>query len=112
MAQLGRAPGSGPGGRGFKSHQPDSVQSLFPKDWLTIKIAAAVNFIAPRRCDHFSFYWGRGSPQKLSLWQDPLPGPIPLPWNEGEEVRSLTVQLVSVEKPYIKTLRVSHDLAV
>ncbi len=25
VAQLGRAPGSGPGGRGFKSHQPDSV---------------------------------------------------------------------------------------
>jgi hypothetical protein len=24
VAQLGRAPGSGPGGRGFKSHQPDS----------------------------------------------------------------------------------------
>src|SRR4029077_8348837 len=23
VAQLGRAPGSGPGGRGFKSHQPD-----------------------------------------------------------------------------------------
>ena len=25
VAQLGRAPGSGPGGRGFKSHQPDLV---------------------------------------------------------------------------------------
>ena len=25
VAQLGRAPGSGPGGRGFKSHQPDST---------------------------------------------------------------------------------------
>ncbi len=25
VAQLGRAPGSGPGGRGFKSHQPDSI---------------------------------------------------------------------------------------
>ena len=25
MAQLGRAPGSGPGGRGFKSHQPDKI---------------------------------------------------------------------------------------
>src|SRR6266542_6610583 len=25
VAQLGRAPGSGPGGRGFKSHQPDSL---------------------------------------------------------------------------------------
>ena len=27
MAQLGRAPGSGPGGRGFKSHQPDSLDA-------------------------------------------------------------------------------------
>lgn len=27
VAQLGRAPGSGPGGRGFKSHQPDSVDA-------------------------------------------------------------------------------------
>src|SRR4029077_16652849 len=26
VAQLGRAPGSGPGGRGFKSHQPDFNQ--------------------------------------------------------------------------------------
>ncbi len=25
VAQLGRAPGSGPGGRGFKSHQPDEL---------------------------------------------------------------------------------------
>src|SRR5206468_6846123 len=25
VAQLGRAPGSGPGGRGFKSHQPDNL---------------------------------------------------------------------------------------
>ena len=25
VAQLGRAPGSGPGGRGFKSHQPDTI---------------------------------------------------------------------------------------
>jgi hypothetical protein len=25
VAQLGRAPGSGPGGRGFKSHQPDRI---------------------------------------------------------------------------------------
>ena len=25
VAQLGRAPGSGPGGRGFKSHQPDKI---------------------------------------------------------------------------------------
>src|SRR6266576_4776292 len=25
VAQLGRAPGSGPGGRGFKSHQPDAI---------------------------------------------------------------------------------------
>src|SRR5437762_12003633 len=28
VAQLGRAPGSGPGGRGFKSHQPDSVNAV------------------------------------------------------------------------------------
>src|SRR5262249_22555196 len=28
VAQLGRAPGSGPGGRGFKSHQPDFKQSV------------------------------------------------------------------------------------
>ena len=28
VAQLGRAPGSGPGGRGFKSHQPDYVAVL------------------------------------------------------------------------------------
>ena len=27
VAQLGRAPGSGPGGRGFKSHQPDELIS-------------------------------------------------------------------------------------
>src|SRR5438552_1527159 len=32
VAQLGRAPGSGPGGRGFKSHQPDKIieaQTMF-----------------------------------------------------------------------------------
>src|SRR2546421_9533687 len=28
VAQLGRAPGSGPGGRGFKSHQPDSLNAV------------------------------------------------------------------------------------
>src|SRR5690348_6184237 len=28
VAQLGRAPGSGPGGRGFKSHQPDWISLL------------------------------------------------------------------------------------
>src|SRR5262245_12726495 len=28
VAQLGRAPGSGPGGRGFKSHQPDVNHKL------------------------------------------------------------------------------------
>src|SRR5437764_10889450 len=27
VAQLGRAPGSGPGGRGFKSHQPDQSKA-------------------------------------------------------------------------------------
>ena len=27
VAQLGRAPGSGPGGRGFKSHQPDKIHT-------------------------------------------------------------------------------------
>src|SRR5438477_8431883 len=28
VAQLGRAPGSGPGGRGFKSHQPDNLNAV------------------------------------------------------------------------------------
>src|SRR5437667_12097076 len=28
VAQLGRGPGSGPGGRGFKSHQPDVINFL------------------------------------------------------------------------------------
>ena len=28
VAKLGIAPGSGPGGRGFKSHQPDSVDAV------------------------------------------------------------------------------------
>jgi hypothetical protein len=42
VAQLGRAPGSGPGGRGFKSHQPDLQQ--FPvalhietKNWVDLQ---------------------------------------------------------------------------
>ena len=38
VAQLGRAPGSGPGGRGFKSHQPDNLHppqiSLNFRNWL------------------------------------------------------------------------------
>ena len=37
MAQLGRAPGSGPGGRGFKSHQPD-----FCKVAVSIRVAGNV----------------------------------------------------------------------
>src|SRR6266508_6599778 len=38
VAQLGRAPGSGPGGRGFKSHQPDMIY-LWLKDVLLLRVA-------------------------------------------------------------------------
>jgi UDP-3-O-[3-hydroxymyristoyl] glucosamine N-acyltransferase len=38
VAQLGRAPGSGPGGRGFKSHQPDLLLGICELcDAVTIK---------------------------------------------------------------------------
>jgi predicted O-methyltransferase YrrM len=41
VAQLGRAPGSGPGGRGFKSHQPDASRKLriLRQDIVTVQSA-------------------------------------------------------------------------
>src|SRR6266581_4838582 len=45
VAQLGRAPGSGPGGRGFKSHQPDKTST-------TARPNAALRFLKYNVTEH------------------------------------------------------------
>ena len=48
VAQLGRAPGSGPGGRGFKSHQPDFNHRKL-KDVLLLRVTQRENRTTLRR---------------------------------------------------------------
>src|SRR6476469_8532534 len=47
VAQLGRAPGSGPGGRGFKSHQPDSKRTTVSRSSLSVPLIVTPTHAKP-----------------------------------------------------------------
>ena len=65
VAQLGRAPGSGPGGRGFKSHQPDANDSPFRVSYCYVLRSFSIRSEAARREQYYKTGRGRGELDKL-----------------------------------------------